>query len=77
MRYIDKFVIIDLNVNGRLLFIGIEAVTKKKIPQKVEGIINEIGMIILLALLLVITIGDVKRLIVFKGITGFINSLSK
>ena len=62
---------------GRLLFIGIEAITKKKVPQKVEGTINEIGMIILLLLLLVITIGDVRRLIVFKGITGFINSLSK
>lgn len=62
---------------GRLLFIGIEAITKKKVPQKVEGTINEIGMIILLTLLLIITIGDVRRLITFKGITGFIQSLSK
>lgn len=62
---------------GRLLFIGIEAVTRKKISNKVEGTINSIGFMILLALILLISIGDVKRLITFKGITGFINSMAK
>ncbi|MGA3292249.1 MAG: M50 family metallopeptidase [Candidatus Microgenomates bacterium] len=62
---------------GRLLFIGIEAVTKKRISTKVEATINNIGMLILLALLLVITFGDVRRLITFGGINGFLNSLSK
>jgi regulator of sigma E protease len=62
---------------GRLLFIGIEAVTKRKIPNRVEGMINQIGMIILLTLLLVITIGDIRRLITFGGIQGFINSIGK
>jgi regulator of sigma E protease len=62
---------------GRLLFIGIEAVTRKKVSPKVEGAIHNIGMIILLALLLVITIGDVRRLIHFGGVQGFLNSLSK
>lgn len=62
---------------GRLLFIGIEAITRKKVSAKVEGTIHSIGMMILLSLLLLITIGDIKRLITFKGIEGFINSMGK
>lgn len=60
---------------GRLLFIGIEALTGRKVSPKVEGAIHNIGMIILLTLLLAITIGDVRRLITFGGIQGFINSM--
>jgi len=62
---------------GRLLFIGIEAITRKKVSSKLEGTIHSIGMIILLSLLLLITIGDIRRLITFKGIEGFINSMVK
>lgn len=62
---------------GRLLFIGIEAVTRKKVSPKIEGTIHNIGMIILLALILIITIGDIRRLITFGGIQGFINSMGK
>jgi regulator of sigma E protease len=60
---------------GRLLFIGIEAITGRRVPAKVEGVIHNIGMMILLILLLMITIGDVRRLITFGGIQGFINSI--
>lgn len=62
---------------GRLLFIGIETVTRRKVSPKVEGTIHSIGMIILLILLLVITIGDIRRLITFGGVQGFINSMVK
>jgi len=62
---------------GRLLFIGIEAVTGRKVSPKIEGVVHSIGMVILLALLLTITIGDIRRLITFGGIQGFLNSLSK
>jgi regulator of sigma E protease len=62
---------------GRLLFIGIEAVTRKKVSTKVEAIINNIGFLFLITLLLVITIGDVRRLINTGSIEGFINSLAK
>lgn len=62
---------------GRLLFIGIEAVTKKRVPTKVEAVIDNVGFIILITLLLVITFGDVRRLITTGSIEGFINSLSK
>jgi regulator of sigma E protease len=60
---------------GRLLFIGIEAVTRKKVSVKTEAMIHNVGMLILLTLLLVITIGDVHRLITFGGVQGFINSI--
>jgi len=62
---------------GRLLFIGIEAVTKKKVSPKVEAAIHTAGMAILLALILLITIGDIRRLVTVKGnISGFINSVT-
>ncbi len=62
---------------GRFLFIGIEGIIGKKIVPKVEATIHTIGMIILLALLLAITIGDVRKLIVNGGLDGFIKSVVK
>lgn len=62
---------------GRLLFIGIEAVTRKKVPRKVEAIINNVGFIILLLLLLGVTFGDVRKLIQTGGIDGFIRSMGE
>lgn len=62
---------------GRLLFIGIESVIGRKIIPKVEATIHTIGMVILLALLLAVTIGDIRRLIVAGGIDGFLQSVIK
>jgi regulator of sigma E protease len=62
---------------GRLLFIIIEAIFGKKVAPKIESVIHSIGMFILLALILLITIGDVKRLIEAGSISNFINSFSK
>lgn len=47
---------------GRLLTILIEIITKKKLPKKVEGMINGIGLMLLLALSFVIMIKDVIQL---------------
>ncbi len=60
---------------GRLLFIGIESVIGRKVIPKVEAAIHTAGMIILLALLLLITVSDIRRLIVTGGISGFLNSM--
>lgn len=46
---------------GRILFVLYEMITRKKINQKVEAIINNLGMFVLLALIALITIGDVSR----------------
>ena len=62
---------------GRLLFIGIESVIGRKVVPKIEAMVHAVGMIILLALILAITIGDIRRLIMADSINGFINSVAK
>ncbi|MDR2822494.1 MAG: RIP metalloprotease RseP, partial [Acholeplasmatales bacterium] len=46
---------------GRILFIGIEAITKKRVPKKIENIAIMITYVLLLGLMLVVTIGDISR----------------
>ncbi len=48
---------------GRLLVIIIEMITKKKLPAKVEGMINGIGLILLMLLSVVILFKDVFTLL--------------
>jgi len=50
---------------GRFLFILIEAVTRKKVNQKVESYVHAIGMVFLLTLIALITLHDLIR--VFTG----------
>ncbi len=50
---------------GRLFFILIEAVTRRKVNQKVEGYAHAIGMAVLLGLIALITLHDLIR--VFTG----------
>lgn len=47
---------------GRLITILIEMITKKKLPAKVEGMINGIGLAVLLLLSLVIMLKDIINL---------------
>lgn len=47
---------------GRILFLGYEAVTKKKIPAKVEFWINQISFFLLLGLIIFVSFGDIGRL---------------
>ena len=49
---------------GRLFFIIIEAIRKKPIPAKYEGIIHAAGLVLLLLLMVVITFNDIKNLII-------------
>jgi regulator of sigma E protease len=44
---------------GRILFVMIEAVTRKKVSQKVMTYINGIGILLLLLLMVAITVKDV------------------
>ena len=48
---------------GRLITIIIEMITRKKLPTKVEGIINTVGLCVLLGLSLVIMVKDVFQII--------------
>ena len=48
---------------GRLLFIGYEAITKKKPSQKVETILITVTMLLLFALMIFVAFEDIMRLI--------------
>lgn len=48
---------------GRLLTILIEMITRKKIPARIEGVINAVGLMILFALMIVILFKDTFMLI--------------
>jgi len=50
---------------GRLVFVLIELIFKKKINEDIENKINTMGMILLLSLIALITAGDIARLIRF------------
>jgi len=48
---------------GRLVFLGIEAVTRRPVNARLEGIVNAVGFVLLLALLVGVTLfGDLPRL---------------
>lgn len=49
---------------GRILFILFELITRKPVPQKYEGIIHTVGLVLLLGLMLLITAKDIFSLFV-------------
>ncbi len=48
---------------GRLVFLGIEAITRKPINRKLENIINNVMLFVLLGLFVYVTYNDIFRLI--------------
>lgn len=48
---------------GRLLFVAIEAVTRKDIPYKWTGWLNLVGFVLLIVLMVAVTYNDIIRLI--------------
>lgn len=49
---------------GRILFILIELIARKPVPQKYEGLVHTVGLVLLLGLMLLITAKDIISLIV-------------
>lgn len=49
---------------GRIVFLGIEKVTKKGVSRNTESIINMVGLFLLFALALVLVVVDIRRMIV-------------
>ena len=49
---------------GRLITVLFEMITRKRVPKKIEGIVNGVGLAILLLLSFVIMIKDVVQLII-------------
>ncbi|MFA5764687.1 MAG: M50 family metallopeptidase, partial [Bacilli bacterium] len=52
---------------GRLVFLGYEAITKKKPNQKIETILITVTMLLLFGLMIVVTFGDILRLLGIRG----------
>ena len=48
---------------GRLFFMLIELITRKKIPPEKEGLVHSIGFILLIALIIFISYNDIMKLI--------------
>ncbi len=48
---------------GRLLFVGIEAITRRPMPVRATQIMNTVGFFILIALMVVVTWNDIAKLI--------------
>ena len=48
---------------GRLLFIAIEVVFRKKVPAKFEGWVHAVGIVLLLGLMVIVSFSDIMRLI--------------
>jgi len=46
---------------GRLFFLLIEAVTRKKVKPEIENWVHTAGMAILIALIILITYSDIKK----------------
>ncbi len=53
---------------GRFFFLVIEAIRRKPIPPKYEGLVHTIGFVILILFMIIVSLNDVVRL--FNG-TGF------
>ena len=47
---------------GRIIFVLYELITRKKANQKFEAMVTNIGMLILLSMIVLITAGDVMRI---------------
>lgn len=52
---------------GRLMFLGYEAVTRKRPEPRLEAQIHMVGLLLLLAVILLVTIGDVRALVSPRG----------
>ena len=48
---------------GRLLFLIIEAVSRKKVKEDVERLVHQIGFVILIVLAILITYSDIRRIL--------------
>ncbi|MBI2020808.1 site-2 protease family protein [Candidatus Daviesbacteria bacterium] len=75
LPYLDFVAILSLNLavinllpipaldGGRLIFLMIEAVTRKRVHAKVEKWIHTVGMALLLTLAILITFSDIKKIL--------------
>ncbi len=61
---------------GRLLFLGIETVFRRRLDQKFEQITHAVGMIVLLSLMVVITLNDIVQMTNSGSLWGLVQKVS-
>ena len=47
---------------GRLIFVVVELLTRRRVPPRREAAFHFVGIVVLLTLVLFITVGDVQRI---------------
>jgi regulator of sigma E protease len=47
---------------GRLVFVAVEAITKRRVPARVTGWVNLLGFVLLMLLMAAVTFNDISRL---------------
>ena len=47
---------------GRLVFLAVEAVRRKRIPPEKEGYVHLVGITLLMALMVFVMFNDIKRI---------------
>jgi regulator of sigma E protease len=75
LTYLDFLALISLNLaivnvlpfpgldGGRLLFLIVEGITRKKAHPTLEKYVHTVGLVVLIGLIILVTISDVKKLI--------------
>ena len=73
LLYLAAFIAINLAVmnlrplpaldGGRLFFLFIEMIRRKPVPAKKEGLVHTIGLVILLAFMVVVSISDIIKVV--------------
>lgn len=48
---------------GRLVFLFIEAVTKKRVPEKIEAVVHFVGLMLLFALMIFVMFNDIVKIV--------------
>lgn len=57
---------------GHLVFLGIEGVRRRPLSDRVRGVANQVGFVLLIALMLVVTINDIENI---WGVSAWIRKL--
>lgn len=48
---------------GRLLFLLIEAITKRRVKEEIERLVHQVGFVVLIALALLVTFSDIRKML--------------
>ena len=56
-----NFLPIPVLDGGHLVFLGIEAIRKKPVSERIRGIANQVGFVVLVSLMVLVTFNDIEN----------------